>query len=106
MLAPKAEAMPCVSRFGKGTFLGLGKQVEGEWWELGKVLSVVLFLEAAPGVGSVCELGVYAGCAFLYVAYASIKHFKSIYSLTTLLCVVGKQGHSPKAHKINYVTAV
>lgn len=97
-----------MSGFGKAHFWGwvLGQRVEGAWWELGKVLSVVLFLEAAPGVGSVCKLGVYAGCAFLSVDYASIKHFKSVCSLTTLLCVVGKQGHSPKAHKINYVTAV
>lgn len=81
-------------------------------WELGQRVEGVV----GAGEGAVCRavsgscsgsgVSLQAGCAFLYVDDASIKHFKSVCSLTTLLCVVGTQGHSPTAHKINYVTAI
>ena len=65
------------------------------------------FWELFLGVWSICELSVYAGCAFLYLYCTSIKVFKSVQSLSPHCSLWwGNNGHNPKAHKINYVTTI
>lgn len=83
---------PASERHVSGTWRG--QPAEGDWWEP----RVRLCLRCCSWeLWSVCQLCMYAGCAFLCVDYTLIKSFRSVYSLVTLLCVVGKQGTQSKS---------